>query len=614
MTTSRHGASGNRTGKRLPVAAPVVLAFIVALCCLANRQTVRAEDFDWRNIDGQDFTTPTHKQFESTCWAFATVGALEAKYKITRGDPTFSLDLSEYNVVYDSGAGTPSYGFASEAVDWFRTTGVVLEQDYPLTPGWQDRVCKLTANENDVGSSIFNIKNYLKNYGPLVMNITVDNDWYPNPIVNNRGTHSVVIVGYHDDAGMLTGGYWIVKNSWIDGNDWREVPYGRGNNFCALTGAAYYTAALGSATWDVSPEVGFQGGGGTWSAGDSLWTADGAALKTWRNGEDAAVFSSGGSSCPVTVTGTVSAHSLTFNTGATGYTLTGGTLIVTHGGISTQENVTINSPITVGAPQQWNVAAGKTLDIGNTVNTNFSDLTVAGDGNTNINGPIVGKGGLTKAGGGQLVLATSNTYVGSTTIQGGTLKLAAGASIRSSFIDMQGGKFDVSAAPGGYTVDGSKILRGYGTIAGDITLQCWKQAGVNPGVLNVGNITFDANSLLEIGLGGTTPGAECDKLIAGGKLSLSEDSYLSIFFRDNYWPEGSATYDILDFGSISGMFGGVDLPMLDDGRTWDSSHLYIDGTITLVPEPAMAFLLAAVGLWFLRNNNRSRGKPRFTRS
>ena len=59
-----------------------------------------ADSFDWRNVAGQDFVTPAKDQGGAgTCWAFAATGVLEAKYKLTRNDPTFDIDLSEQNLV-----------------------------------------------------------------------------------------------------------------------------------------------------------------------------------------------------------------------------------------------------------------------------------------------------------------------------------------------------------------------------------------------------------------------------------------------------------------------------------------------------------------------------------
>ena len=64
-----------------------------------------------------------------------------------------------------------------------------------------------------------------------------------------------------------------------------------------------------------------------------------------------------------------------------------------------------------------------------------------------------------------------------------------------------------------------------------------------------------------------------------------------------------STYDILNWVTESGTFATVNLPTLDPSLTWDSSKLYVDGTIQIVPEPAallMLIMAAGLGLMFKR--------------
>jgi hypothetical protein len=66
---------------------------------------------------------------------------------------------------------------------------------------------------------------------------------------------------------------------------------------------------------------------------------------------------------------------VTISSGATGYVfngVSGGALTVTGGGITAHESVTINAPVTVGAPQTWNVDSGKSLTIGGDLHTIIS--------------------------------------------------------------------------------------------------------------------------------------------------------------------------------------------------------------------------------------------------
>ena len=207
------------------------------------------------------------------------------------------------------------------------------------------------------------------------------------------------------------------------------MPYNLLNTGDFVTGPAYYTGAMATATW--------QGSSGTWSAGTANWTSSGSAY-SWVNQETAAVFNNS-SSNNITLSGPVIAHAMTFNPGATGYVFSGGSLTVTAGGITANESVTINSPVTIGAPQTWTTAAGKSLTINSNVSTIISMLTVGGAGATTING-VIGNGGaltgvagsLAMKGPGTLALTAPNTYSGATTVGGGTLTLAGAGAISST--------------------------------------------------------------------------------------------------------------------------------------------------------------------------------------
>ncbi len=198
-----------------------------------------------------------------------------------------------------------------------------------------------------------------------------------------------------------------------------------------LNGAVYYTGSMATVTW--------KGGSGTWSAGGNNWGgADqyGNSLPTyaWENKETSAIFNaSGGTS--ISINGKVIAHGVTISSGATGYVFNGvnnGSLTVTAGGINTSEDVVINAPVTIGAPQTWNVAGDKWLTIGGDVHTIISGLTVNGPGRTVIDGSIDGggaanvagaaPGGITVNGGAYLYLRGSggtNYYVNTNVVNGG---------------------------------------------------------------------------------------------------------------------------------------------------------------------------------------------------
>ena len=139
---------------------------------------------------------------------------------------------------------------------------------------------------------------------------------------------------------------------------------------------------------------------------------------------------------------------MTISSSATGYVFTGGSLTITAGGVVANESATVNSPVTIGAPQTWTTAAGKTLTVNGSVSTIISTLTVAGPGATVISGAVgnggamLGSGGgLTVSGPGPLTLTASNTYTGLTTVSGGVLTFAGSGTIASSAgITLSGGR------------------------------------------------------------------------------------------------------------------------------------------------------------------------------
>lgn len=115
---------------------------------------------------------------------------------------------------------------------------------------------------------------------------------------------------------------------------------------------------------------------------------------------------------------------------------------------------------------------------------------------------------------------------------------------------------------------------------------------VTPAIVAMENVTFDATALVEMELGGLTPGSEHDQLNVSVLLTL--DGTLSVLVIPGFNPQSGDAFDLLDWVILSGTFATVLLPNLSNGLTWDVSHLYLDGAIsvTQVPEPSSLLLLA----------------------
>jgi len=212
-------------------------------------------NFDWRDADGIDWTTPVRNQLScGSCVAFGTISALEAVVQIELGQQ-LDIDLSEAHLFY-CGGGTCSQGWTiSGAVYQLENVGVAEEDCFPYTPrqtdcehvcsDWQEQAIKIMDGRRVLSSNnITAVQQALIDYGPLVTSFTVYKDFtaytsgvYEHVYGDAVGGHAVAIVGYNNDEG-----YWICKNSW--GKNWGEQGYFRIKfNECGL-GSSFNTYYL----------------------------------------------------------------------------------------------------------------------------------------------------------------------------------------------------------------------------------------------------------------------------------------------------------------------------------------------------------------------------------
>ena len=352
---------------------------------------------------------------------------------------------------------TTAYGLVSETECPLDTNNAFTPEPgdpWPLATGWQNRVWK-TANYQWV--SLANLKNAIKTTGPVEMGFNASrhvrirgrSESELSTAGNNGDDHTVSLVGFCDDPTCPNGGYWIVKNSWgtaFGDNGYGYIPYGSSldiNQHTYSLGPVYYTGPMyHTGPWDgtgadytgTAATNTWKGTtNGTWdttSGTSANWSnnSTGQAF-TWVNQELQAVFDNTGSNRAITVSGTVIAHGLTFNSGATGYSFSGGSLTVTAGGITANESVSFSSNVYIGGPQSWNVASGKTLTVSGPLHTIVSDLTFSGAGTTTISGTIDGggvlnsqgakPGGLIQAGTGPVYLTGATNFSGNITANRG---------------------------------------------------------------------------------------------------------------------------------------------------------------------------------------------------
>ena len=193
-----------------------------------------------------------------SCWAFSTIGTLEAHWALYTHQPP--LNLSEQQLV-DCAGNFNNFGcnggLPSQAFEYIHYAGgVTSEEEYPYTA--LDGTCRTdlplyasvpfgSANityqdEDELAAAVAYI-------GPVSIAFQVLPDFmhYSGGVYNNvtcsnspaNVNHAVVAVGY--DASNPDSQYWIVKNSWgaawgLQGYFWIQ----KGSNRCGLADCASF--------------------------------------------------------------------------------------------------------------------------------------------------------------------------------------------------------------------------------------------------------------------------------------------------------------------------------------------------------------------------------------
>ena len=233
------------------------------------------------------------------------------------------------------------------------------------------------------------------------------------------------------------------------------------------------------------------------------------------------------------------------NTDDLGASITFGTLTLLGGGYtisasngSTAAFTSIDSSQTDSTTNEFdvpiNVPAATTVTVDNSAAT------------LKLGGIISGNLGITKAGGGTLLLTADNTYSGSTALSAGTL-----------LVDGNQGSSDVSVASGA-TLGGTGTVKSISAAGGKVT-----PGNPAPGILiDSGNLAMAAdsslnNSTFTVVLDGTTAGSgtgHYSQLQVGGSISLS-GAALAATLGTDFVPTLGSQYTILDNTGTTGIVG-----------------------------------------------------------
>ena len=267
---------------------------------------------------------------------------------------------------------------------------------------------------------------------------------------------------------------------------------------------------LATLLWDANASTaGPQDGGGTWNSTTTNWW-DGSLNTNWNNASfKSALFGGGGTGGTVTVAAPLALSGLTF------FPVKAGPYAITGASLSFSGGATIT---TLGA-------------------------------SPTINAPLTGTNGFIKLGSATLTLAGTNTFTGTTTIQEGTLALAAGATATAALL----------------VVTNTGTLAGSGQFGALVNAGCVSPGSGQFGALSGNTYTQSAAGVLnlEIANVGTN-----DALSISGPARLAGTLNVTLP-NTNYTPRAGDTFRLLSSSGLGGtMFSAVRLPLLSSPNRW----------------------------------------------
>ena len=280
-------------------------------------------------------------------------------------------------------------------------------------------------------------------------------------------------------------------------------------------------------TWNVD-------GSSNWNTAGN-WLLNGGPGTGVPNGIGATANFDSKITAPVTVTQNLAGAKvgyMNFNN-PNAYTLSGtNTITMQASAGSAQINVSntgavnINTGLVLNSALVINQNSTGTLTIGgtNSITGTNQNLTVNGAGNTSVTGIIAtGSGTLTKNNSGTLTLSGVNTFTGATTINGGTVAIAADLGLgaapgvaTAAQLTLNGGTLQVTATATLATNRGTTLGAGGGTVKTDAATTT-TYGGIIAGSSG-GSLTKDGAGTLIVSGANTYNGAT---VIAGGTLQLN---------------------------------------------------------------------------------------------
>jgi autotransporter-associated beta strand protein len=186
-----------------------------------------------------------------------------------------------------------------------------------------------------------------------------------------------------------------------------------------------------------------------------------------------------------------------------------------------------------------------------------------------VSGPITDRvsvglnGRITKVGTGTLTLSGVNTFTGLTTVNAGAV-VVNGSNV------------------GGAVVNSGATLGGLGSLGGTVSVNAGGTLapGASPGKITVGGLNLSSGGTLAMELAGTAAGTQYDQVISSGAFSLAGG--LNVSLTNGFNPAAGQSFNLFDWGSVSGTFSALTLPTLGSSLTWNTSLLHTTGVLSVV--------------------------------
>jgi autotransporter-associated beta strand protein len=292
---------------------------------------------------------------------------------------------------------------------------------------------------------------------------------------------------------------------------------------------------------------------------------------------------------------TVSAGSTSYILTLNGNTINGISGLGIYANNTSASGLTISGNTKLGDAQTWRNDSSGVLNINGAVNLNGKALTLQGSGNTVISGAMSGTGeSLIKNGGGTATLRGANTYIGTTSVYGGTLIING----------------NQSTATGAVTVTNTgSTLGGIGTTGATVRVNSAANiapgdGGNTSGILSTGAVTLASGANFVVHINGPTAGSEYSQLhvqtggatITGSHLVLKIGAGLTV----------GQTFKILNksaTGAITGTFAQGS-SIASGGYTFSVNYAGGDGNdiVLTVTETPIITTVVGSGPRFLGNN------------